>query len=254
MSLGAIRSQASSLDIKEHMKYLVYDYFKSIKNIDIDENTILFKNSTELDGYLLNSASNNDILINFDGFHVFSESVVRLFNFRCANFHPSMLPAYGGINPISWGLLNQEKKWGFSWHRITKEIDRGEVLYQEIFDLPQNVTQMQLNRACILGGLRNLNCIISILLTRSKNIVADISNSPQPSYYYGNLSPSIFISTSSDIKKFSKIIPYNPNKSWRWTINLVDRKVTALSSTNLFGDIILTKNYEIDGEKFYYGD
>lgn len=47
------------------------------------------------------------------------------------NFHPSILPFYRGPVPSYWCIHNGEKKSGFTLHRVTETIDKGEILYQE---------------------------------------------------------------------------------------------------------------------------
>lgn len=44
--------------------------------------------------------------------------------------HCSPLPAYAGVNPVFWGLLNGEKELGVSIFEITEEYDAGQVLRQ----------------------------------------------------------------------------------------------------------------------------
>jgi folate-dependent phosphoribosylglycinamide formyltransferase PurN len=116
ISYEIIRNQFSKFSQHESISFLIYDYCDCDGNAFIENNALLYFNfGEELDGYLLERACSGDILINFDGFHVFSKEVIGLFDGRSANFHPSLLPAYGGINPISWGLFNGENKWGYSW-------------------------------------------------------------------------------------------------------------------------------------------
>ena len=47
------------------------------------------------------------------------------------NFHPSVLPYYRGPVPSYWCLENKEERTGYTLHRVTGEIDRGEPLFQE---------------------------------------------------------------------------------------------------------------------------
>ena len=57
---------------------------------------------------------------------------------RAVNFHPSPLPRYRGPFPQVHAILNQEKAWGVSCHRLSAEFDRGEILAQRHFELTEH--------------------------------------------------------------------------------------------------------------------
>lgn len=46
----------------------------------------------------------------------------------CINIHPSDLPNFGGVEPIIMFLLSDESHMGVSIHRMTSQIDKGEVI------------------------------------------------------------------------------------------------------------------------------
>lgn len=109
--------------------------------------------------YLRENYFPGSYVISFNNFLVLSDDNCQLFNNRSMNFHPSPLPHYGGVNPISWGLLNGEDEWGYTWHRISKKIDAGEILFQNTIDI-NNKTQESLMVECIFGGLKALRIIV----------------------------------------------------------------------------------------------
>lgn len=57
---------------------------------------------------------------------------------KCINFHPSLLPKYRGSTPIAWVLHNKEKETGITAHWLTKELDAGDILVQEIVEIKPN--------------------------------------------------------------------------------------------------------------------
>lgn len=59
------------------------------------------------------------------------ERVLKLANLGFINKHASLLPAYKGLYPIFWALLNDEKEIGFTFHFMNKNIDKGDIIYQE---------------------------------------------------------------------------------------------------------------------------
>ena len=60
----------------------------------------------------------------------FSEPLCRAFSAGCVGIHPSLLPKYRGPAPISWAILNGEKKTGVTVYRITDEPYAGPILVQ----------------------------------------------------------------------------------------------------------------------------
>jgi folate-dependent phosphoribosylglycinamide formyltransferase PurN len=84
------------------------------------------------------AASNEDILKALRGVdmvvcclfnRVLNQSFIASFKY-CVNFHPSLLPDYRGPEPIYWGLLNNETKFGLTLHHMTERIDEGDVISQ----------------------------------------------------------------------------------------------------------------------------
>ena len=48
----------------------------------------------------------------------------------CFNLHKSLLPEYRGPEPIVWGLLCHEKKFGITIHEVDEMIDQGDIVAQ----------------------------------------------------------------------------------------------------------------------------
>lgn len=49
-------------------------------------------------------------------------------NFNIINLHPSILPKYKGVMTQKRMLINKEKKFGFTIHKVTTELDNGTVI------------------------------------------------------------------------------------------------------------------------------
>jgi methionyl-tRNA formyltransferase len=54
----------------------------------------------------------------------------HVFSAGCIGIHPSLLPKYRGPSPISWSILNRERKTGVTVYRITDRPYTGPVLVQ----------------------------------------------------------------------------------------------------------------------------
>ena len=51
-------------------------------------------------------------------------------NYEIINLHPSLLPKYKGLMTHKRILINNEIKYGYSIHKVTKYLDDGEILSQ----------------------------------------------------------------------------------------------------------------------------
>jgi methionyl-tRNA formyltransferase len=62
-----------------------------------------------------------------------------------ANFHPSPLPEGRGPYPLVRALLDRHSAWGVTCHRVTPEIDGGEILDAQYFRIQADETHDTLN-------------------------------------------------------------------------------------------------------------
>jgi methionyl-tRNA formyltransferase len=57
--------------------------------------------------------------------------VLNLPKIACINIHPSILPAYQGVDPVFYALKNGEEFIGATVHRMAETFDTGEILMQK---------------------------------------------------------------------------------------------------------------------------
>lgn len=63
---------------------------------------------------------------------------IFLLNHNFFNIHSSLLPRWAGIHPVEWAIVNGDQKTGVTMHKVTSEIDKGEVFFQEEVDILLN--------------------------------------------------------------------------------------------------------------------
>jgi len=86
--------------------------------------------------------------------------VLRLPEIACINIHPSLLPAYKGVDPVFYAMLAGEKKLGVSLHKMSESFDTGELISQKSLPLEAQQTLFDMNcRLFIEGGRLALNRI-----------------------------------------------------------------------------------------------
>jgi methionyl-tRNA formyltransferase len=59
---------------------------------------------------------------------IFTEEMINELDDRIVNIHPGILPNYRGRHPLPQAIINQERFMGITAHRLTKQIDKGEII------------------------------------------------------------------------------------------------------------------------------
>jgi methionyl-tRNA formyltransferase len=81
------------------------------------------------------------------------ERILTAMPFGAINLHPSKLPLYRGAAPIQRALMDGCTKTAVTFIRMSKEMDAGDILLQEDFDiLPEETAGELLVKAAELGG------------------------------------------------------------------------------------------------------
>lgn len=64
---------------------------------------------------------------------------------RCLNIHPSLLPAYQGVDPAFYAMLRREQVTGVTVHVQDQEFDSGEILQQQPLKVRWHDSLLSLN-------------------------------------------------------------------------------------------------------------
>ncbi|MGE5477072.1 MAG: methionyl-tRNA formyltransferase [Bacteroidales bacterium] len=81
-----------------------------------------------------------DVILSVANSHILPEPVLATARLCALNSHGSLLPAYRGVLTGFWCLYNGEKKSGVTVHRMTSQIDGGDIYGQVEFDIPADET------------------------------------------------------------------------------------------------------------------
>ncbi len=73
------------------------------------------------------------IVANFG--QILSPSVLRIPRCGFINYHPSLLPRHAGPHPFEAILADRVRVSGITWHQMTPEVDGGDILLQECFQV-----------------------------------------------------------------------------------------------------------------------
>lgn len=79
-----------------------------------------------------------DIIITYRCPYVVPSEVFSRARIGAYNIHPSLLPAYAGLNPWEEILKNRKTAGGVSLHKITEDVDGGPIIFKRAFFIEQN--------------------------------------------------------------------------------------------------------------------
>ena len=86
-----------------------------------------------------------DILVSFAYGRIFGPRFLALFPGGTVNIHPSLLPKYRGAAPILAAILAREKETGICIQKLALEMDAGDILVSEQFELSGRETTASLS-------------------------------------------------------------------------------------------------------------
>ena len=90
--------------------------------------------------------SNPDIVVSANWQKLIGRPVLD--HARCGGFnvHRSLLPAYGGLDPINWAIVNGETESGVTIHVLDDRIDLGDIILQRRFSIGASETGFEVHR------------------------------------------------------------------------------------------------------------
>ena len=77
---------------------------------------------------------------------IISNSLIKRFNKKIINIHPSLLPKFKGLNTFSRMLKNKEKKAGCTVHYVNEKLDSGSMITQKSFFIDSKENELLLKK------------------------------------------------------------------------------------------------------------
>lgn len=81
-----------------------------------------------------------DLIITYRCPYIIPRRIYSLAAKGAYNIHPSLLPAYAGLNPWDEIFKKKETVGGVTLHRINDRIDGGEIIFQKAFPINPDCT------------------------------------------------------------------------------------------------------------------
>lgn len=104
-----------------------------------------------------------DYLFSITNLSVLPAEVLALARRDAINFHDGPLPAYAGLNAPTWALWHGETQHAVTWHRMTAQVDRGEILAARAIEIEGEDSALTLNAKCFAAGIESFDELIARL-------------------------------------------------------------------------------------------
>lgn len=111
---------------------------------------------------------------------IISKAVIESFAHGIINSHFSLLPEWRGADPITFAILSGQSTTGVSLMRINEKLDEGQLIAQEPFILPNNITTPELTTRLVQKSNR---MIINYLPSYLEGTIAPYPQPPQTPTY-----------------------------------------------------------------------
>lgn len=170
------------------------------------ENKIQFNriiDKQELSSYL-GKISQKTLIISAYNSYIFPDNIVSNDEVTIVNFHPSLLPMYGGSNPVIWQIVEGEKESGYTWHYVSEKIDRGDIIVQGKCDIRDDEKTYQLTGRLMDMGDESFQAVFDLILK-------------------DRIVPKKQILTGKERIYYSREVPYNAKVSLNETTEFIYR-------------------------------
>ena len=114
-----------------------------------------FYNTSKHEQTILNEIEERkpDILMSVKHPWVFSEKIIDAMKGEAYNIHCAKLPEYQGWNACTNAILNSEKEFVVTLHRIAPVVDTGNMIYTSTFPIEPGDTAGSLDEKSVIAGL-----------------------------------------------------------------------------------------------------
>ncbi|MEM6688488.1 MAG: formyltransferase family protein, partial [Planctomycetota bacterium] len=135
---------------------------------------------------------------------------------RAINLHPSMLPDYRGCSSLTWAMIRGETEAGYSYHYLTSEVDKGNILLQKRVAIEPFDTQATLYQRVMFMAAEDFAQVLQLV---SENHPGAKQPSGVGEYYprgcpfEGEIDPAW---TRDEIERFTRAMIYPPLPPAKW--------------------------------------
>ncbi len=145
---------------------------------------------------------NNKIwILGVENTQLINKEILFLYKDKCVNFHPGILPNYGGMYVYQWAILNNERLFGSTIHLINNKIDYGDIILEKKFKINKKDTGLSVYLKCLKYGFLSYKTVIDKIINNKKINLRKQNHKKRKIYYINDIPKS-----EIDFKKNSEYI------------------------------------------------
>jgi methionyl-tRNA formyltransferase len=168
-------------------------------------------------------------LLSFHYRIIIHSNILNSFKGIKINLHPSLLPNYKGCFSSVWAIINNEKYTGITYHILTENIDKGNIVLQKKIPIQDNDTAFSLFHKLITLGLDNIDLIFNLVTSNSTD---DIHNMSQKQIGIGSY--------------YSRKVPYGGIINNEWSVSKKNLFIRAMYFPPHKGAILIKNDEKIE--------
>lgn len=168
---------------------------------------------------------------------------------RAINYHDSPLPRFAGFNATSWAILAGENRHAVTWHDMSTEVDSGDILVQNSFDIHDDDTAFSLGAKCVEAGLNSFRDLVERLEhSESTGVALNVAQQgPRQEFHLRSDRPDVglidFSRTSAEISAFVRALDLGSDDNW-----MCRPKLLLPEGPCIVGDISRAEGRGLPGE------
>ena len=124
-----------------------------------------------------------DLLVSMSYDQIFKKKILKLFKNKIINCHAGLLPSYRGRNVLNWVLINGEKNFGITVHKVSKLIDQGQIFDQKIFKIKHSDDYFTILKKSYLECSKILYKTIKKIQNKKARSIPQKISKIKPSYF-----------------------------------------------------------------------
>ena len=149
-----------------HEKYDNYWYQGNSIYIYAQEKGIPFISNEKRNNEKINSVIHDqkiDLIISVGHPWIIPEDILISVNYNAYNLHLAKLPDYKGNFTYNHAILNEEKEYGVTLHKMVANVDEGEIFQMPIFPIARNDTAYSLYMKSLKLGVKIFVDFLTVL-------------------------------------------------------------------------------------------
>lgn len=124
-----------------------------------------------------------DVILNVHSLHIIAGDVLSAAKIGAFNLHPGPLPQYAGLHAPSWAIYNGETKHGVTLHKMEAQVDAGDIVFEESFEISDTDTGFRIAARCTQLGVPLVLKLLQVAAQDSRQIPSRPQNARDRRYF-----------------------------------------------------------------------